>query len=147
MQASGYSWSNIRTGTLPRCGSSCLSWKCPKIKSCSVMFVEIFGWRKIPYSRNGEIAFLMKFKLANWTLNYSFRYLVTIYIVEDICCCICAINLTYTEKTIFPFPFHIEWDMIVCTVFLLILNQIDFHLVQNRKENCETTYGTSFTCV
>ena len=32
--------------------------------------------------------------------------------------------------------FHIEWDMIVGTVFLSILNQMDFLLVQNRKENC-----------
>ena len=26
--------------------------------------------------------------------------------------------------------------MIMVTVFLLILNQMDFHLVQNRKKNC-----------
>ena len=32
--------------------------------------------------------------------------------------------------------FHIEWDMIVVTVFLSILNQMEVHLVQNRKENC-----------
>ena len=32
--------------------------------------------------------------------------------------------------------FDIEWDMIVETVFLSILNQIEFHLDQNRKENC-----------
>ena len=32
--------------------------------------------------------------------------------------------------------FHIEWDMIVVTVFLSILNQMIFHLVQNRQENC-----------
>ena len=32
--------------------------------------------------------------------------------------------------------FHIEWDMIVVTVFLSILNQREFHLVQNRRENC-----------
>ena len=32
--------------------------------------------------------------------------------------------------------FHIEWDVIVVTVFLSILNQIEFHFVQNRKENC-----------
>ena len=32
--------------------------------------------------------------------------------------------------------FHIEWDVIVVTVLLLILNQMEFHLVQNRKENC-----------
>ena len=30
----------------------------------------------------------------------------------------------------------IEWDMIVVTVFLSILNQMEFNLVQNRKENC-----------
>ena len=32
--------------------------------------------------------------------------------------------------------FHIEWDMIVVTVFLSILNQMEIHLVQNRKEIC-----------
>ena len=32
--------------------------------------------------------------------------------------------------------FQIEWDMIVITVFLSILNQMEFSLVQNRKENC-----------
>ena len=32
--------------------------------------------------------------------------------------------------------FHVEWDMIVVTVFLSILNQMEFHSVQNRKENC-----------
>ena len=31
--------------------------------------------------------------------------------------------------------FQIEWDMVVLTVFLLILNQMEFHFVQNRKEN------------
>ena len=31
---------------------------------------------------------------------------------------------------------HIEWDMIVGTVFLSVLNQMDFHLIQNWKENC-----------
>ena len=32
--------------------------------------------------------------------------------------------------------FQIEWDMIVVTVYLSFLNQMDFHLVQNWKENC-----------
>ena len=32
--------------------------------------------------------------------------------------------------------FHIEWDMIMVTVFLSNFNQMEFHLVQNRKENC-----------
>ena len=31
----------------------------------------------------------------------------------------------------------IEWDMIVVTVFLSILNQMEFNLVQNWKENCQ----------
>ena len=31
---------------------------------------------------------------------------------------------------------HIEWDMIVVTVFLSILKEMEFHLVQNRKVNC-----------
>jgi len=43
---------------------------------------------------------------------------------------------TYTEKTICSISFQIEWDLIVVSVFLSILNQIEFHLVQNRKENC-----------
>ena len=33
--------------------------------------------------------------------------------------------------------FHIEWDMIVVIVFLSILNEMEFHLVQNWKENCQ----------
>ena len=37
----------------------------------------------------------------------------------------------YTEKTILPIPITINWDMIVVTVFLLILNQMEFQLVQN----------------
>ena len=32
--------------------------------------------------------------------------------------------------------FHIEWDIIAVTVFLSILKQMEFHLVQNRKEYC-----------
>ena len=36
--------------------------------------------------------------------------------------------------------FQIERDMIVVTVFLLILNQIVIHLVQNRKKNCHYDY-------
>ena len=32
--------------------------------------------------------------------------------------------------------FNIEWDMIVVTVYLSILNQMELRLVQNRKENC-----------
>ena len=39
-----------------------------------------------------------------------------------------------TEKTNTPF-FLMEWDVTVVTVFLSILNQMEFHLVQNRKEN------------
>ena len=36
----------------------------------------------------------------------------------------------------YSISFQIEWDMIVVTVFLSILNQMEIHLVENRKENC-----------
>ena len=35
-----------------------------------------------------------------------------------------------------PIFFHIEWDMIMVTVFFSILNQMEIHLVQNRMANC-----------
>ena len=44
-------------------------------------------------------------------------------------------NLPHWEDYI-SLSFQIEWDMIVVTVFLSILNQIDFPLAKNRKENC-----------
>ena len=34
----------------------------------------------------------------------------------------------------------IEWDIFVVTVFLSILSQMEFHLVQNRKEHCHHDY-------
>ena len=47
-------------------------------------------------------------------------------------------NIFYncSRRNWFPSPFQIEWNMIVVTVFLSILNQIEFHLVQVQKENC-----------
>ena len=39
-------------------------------------------------------------------------------------------------KNYISISFQIDWDMIVVTVFLSILNQMEIHLVQNRKENC-----------
>ena len=42
-----------------------------------------------------------------------------------------------TEKTIFPFPFKLNgiwWSW--WQFFFSILNQMQFHLVQNQKENC-----------
>ena len=32
--------------------------------------------------------------------------------------------------------FQIEWDMVVVTVFFSIFNQMEFHVVQNRKKIC-----------
>ena len=43
-------------------------------------------------------------------------------------------------ENLISISFQIEWDMIVVTVFLSILNQLDFHLVQNIKENCHHDY-------
>ena len=39
-------------------------------------------------------------------------------------------NCPYTANKYVSISFHSEWDMIVVTVFLLILNQMEFHLVQ-----------------
>ena len=44
--------------------------------------------------------------------------------------------MSLPSENYISFSFHIEWDMIVVTVLLLILNQMEFHLVQNRKGNC-----------
>ena len=44
------------------------------------------------------------------------------------------VNSTHWENY-FSISFHIEWDLIVVTVFFSILNQMEFHSVQNRKEN------------
>ena len=54
-------------------------------------------------------------------------------------------RLAYTtlRKLCIPFFFHIVWDTIVVTVFLSILNQIEFHLVQNQKENGTTILSHS----
>jgi len=53
---------------------------------------------------------------------------------------------TYTEKNYISISFQIEWDMIMVTVFLSILNQIEFHLVQNRKENCHPPRSYPIQC-
>ena len=39
------------------------------------------------------------------------------------------------EEEQFSHSFQIEWNMIVVTVFLLIMSQKGIHLVQNRTEN------------
>ena len=50
---------------------------------------------------------------------------------------LCACSRYHWENYI---SFYIKWDMIVMTVFLSILNQIEFHSVQNRKENRHHDY-------
>ena len=46
-----------------------------------------------------------------------------------------GVDTLHREKYI-SISFHSEGDMIVVTVFLSILNQMEFYLVQNQKENC-----------
>ena len=48
----------------------------------------------------------------------------------------CHVYTTLRKLYVF-ISFQFEWHMIVVTVFLSILNQMEFHLVQNRKENCQ----------
>ena len=52
------------------------------------------------------------------------------------------IYIYHTEKYISDF-FQIERNMIVETVFLLIMNQIKFQLVRNQKENCKLRSDSS----
>ena len=44
-----------------------------------------------------------------------------------------SLELTYHWENYISIFFQIEWDMIVVTVFLSILNQMEFHLVQKLK--------------
>ena len=56
-------------------------------------------------------------------------------------CCFVQINSAYlctcTEKT--SISFQIEWDMILVTVFISSLNQMEFHLVQKIERITVTT--------
>ena len=47
----------------------------------------------------------------------------------------CLFAKRFWENYIF-LSFQIDWDIIMVTVFLSILNQMEFHLVENQKENC-----------
>ena len=49
--------------------------------------------------------------------------------------CSILIIFLHSENYISIF-FHIEWDIIVVTILLSILNQMEFHLIQNPKEYC-----------
>ena len=78
-------------------------------------------------------------------LQTEFRLLVTIVHTRD------SKNIVITSFSQVPhlhreiftrvyISFQIEWDMIVMTVFLSILNQGEFNLVQNRKKNCHDNH-------
>ena len=45
-------------------------------------------------------------------------------------------SLMIHKRKYFSVYFQIEWDMVVVTVFLSILNQMEFQLVQYQEENC-----------
>ena len=45
-------------------------------------------------------------------------------------------GFSYTEKTIFPFPFKLNGMWSWWQFSLRFFNQMEFHLVHNRKENC-----------
>ena len=46
------------------------------------------------------------------------------------------ISLQYSSGKYISYSFEIESNTILMTVFLLIMNQKDFRLVHNQKENC-----------
>ena len=78
----------------------------------------------IKFTLKSFCALSMPLKLEHWTRVKS-------WIVLD--------YPLHSENYI-SISFHIEWDMIVGTVFLSILNQMAFHLVQNRQKNCHHDY-------
>ena len=57
-------------------------------------------------------------------------------ITQKIWCFFSRCRARYHWENYVSISFQIEWDMIVVTVFIVILNQMELHLVQNRNENC-----------
>ena len=51
------------------------------------------------------------------------------------CLCRCFNHALHWENYV-SISFQIEWDMIGVTGFILILNRMEFHLVQNQKKTC-----------
>ena len=64
----------------------------------------------------------------------SARSLAQIFLIRNL------FIFSHTEKTKFPFPFKLNGIWSWGNFFLLILNQIKFHLVQNEKENCHNDH-------
>ena len=51
-----------------------------------------------------------------------------------------SVSLSVHLDNYISISFQVEWCMIVVTDFLSILNQMDFHLVQNRGEDCHHNF-------
>ena len=87
----------------------------------------------------------MHYRLTRYTYcNIQYPCILSQYDLSYILCIICIIDCLggtpetssyiHWENSIF-ISFQIEWNMIVVTDFLSNLNQMEFYLVQNRKEN------------
>ena len=91
-------------------------------------FIKGFVWFGIICDRSLKYIF----EIICVYLSYDWRIPCITIIVLD------PLNVLHSMhwENYVSISFNIEWDIIVVTVFLLILNQMEFHLVQNRKENC-----------
>ena len=63
-----------------------------------------------------------------------------IYMEHNSPACTQSINQLHHWENYISISFLFEWDLIAVTVFITFLNQIEFHLVQNRKENSRYDY-------
>ena len=53
------------------------------------------------------------------------------------------LKIAVHQENYISIAFYIEWDMIVVTVFLSILNQMEIHLVQNGRKTVTTIISHS----
>ena len=86
----------------------------------------------------------------SWSLSpITAAIFIFILLWKYICICVCinvSLILVNFSRRLYlsslhwenyiSISFQIEWDMVVVTVFRSILNQMKFHLVQNRQEYC-----------
>ena len=91
------------------------------------------------WTRGGFSLITVKMKQTYNTSLWVHTNHCDLYINGDLNYIYIGIILTYIYihwENYISNSFQIEWNMIVVTDFLSTLNQMEFHLAQNRKENC-----------
>ena len=89
-------------------------------------FISFFLFKKLFFARFCHFEIFWEQKICWWLLLRCFGFVARR--IRD--------AILHWENYI-SISLHIEWDMIVVTVFEFhLVDQIQFHLVQNLKENC-----------